>query len=345
MVKKTGIIFLILCSVCSGAENISTGGSGGGRDYSSLGGWYGAVEGDITAGNAEVLECYDDGAVIDGGASGTFTTDADSYVSIRAANGEETDGVGGGATLGNGMGDYITNVTGSLDDFYLQDMTLLLTSSSNMISVTSGADILIERCFFDGDGNNTGQNYCLNVSGSATITIRNSIFIANEATATDQGHGIHTFDASQTLVVDNCTFIGWDDGVENDGGTITCQNVITFRCTDGFDGTITKTTCISDVAGDANSQTTQTLAQLFTDGANKDFSVVDNSSDLYDAGTDLSGTFTDDITGYTRVQWDVGAFELQEEAEAPASGTRPRARTRNWSYIPDSTKYVAWIAK
>lgn len=332
MDKKTiTIIFLLMPLFGFSAENISTGGSTG-KDYSTLAGWFAAVEGDITAGNAEVLECYDTGGNIAGGASGTWTTDSDSYVSIRAASGEETDGVSSGATI---SGQYITNLTSGCDNFRMKKMRLLSSGADDMIDfiTVTGTDILFERNVFDGAGNVTLQYSCIDVNAAATFIVRNCVFTAQgDTTNTDQGHGIH-LNTSATVTIDNCTFVGWDDGIENDGGTITCQNIITVKCTDGFDGTITKTTCYSDIASDANSQTTQYMAQLFTDPGNGDYSVKDNSSDLYDNGTDLSGSFTDDIIGYTRSQWDVGAFELQEAAAAATPGARKKIRPRYWGYL------------
>jgi parallel beta-helix repeat protein len=51
-----------------------------------------------------------------------------------------------------------------------------------------------------------------------------------------------------------------------------------------------------------------TAAQIWTDAANGDFSLV-SGSPLYDAGADLSAYFTTDIAGTTRSTWDIGAFE------------------------------------
>ena len=325
--KRHIALLLLIPSLIFGAENISTAGSIG-ENYSTLAGWFTAKEGDISAGNAEVLECYDTGAAIAAAASGTWTTDSDSYVSIRAATGEETDGTaaGAGASL---TGTYITNVTAGTNDYFLEELNLLSTDADELvdISTSTGTNINISRCVFNAQGNVTLQDACLEINASADIVVTNCLFLASaDSSATDEGHGIHTIDGTQTLVIYNCTFIGWDDGVENDGGTITAQNVITYNCTDGFDeggGAITKTTCISDISGDANTQTTQNAVTLFTLPGSGDFSVKDASSDLYDAGTDLSGTFTTDIINNTRVQWDAGAFEFQVAAEE-ATGTRRR---------------------
>ena len=57
-------------------------------------------------------------------------------------------------------------------------------------------------------------------------------------------------------------------------------------------------------------------ADNFTSAAGDDFTVKDTDADIYNTGSDLSGTFTDDIAGTTRTTWDIGAFEYVAAASA-----------------------------
>ena len=61
----------------------------------------------------------------------------------------------------------------------------------------------------------------------------------------------------------------------------------------------------------ANSLDSKTASDNYTNltGGSEDFHVKDTNADIYDAGTDLSGSLTDDIDGDSRSQWDIGADE------------------------------------
>ena len=76
-------------------------------------------------------------------------------------------------------------------------------------------------------------------------------------------------------------------------------------CTTGFAGTSTQTTC-------------STTTPTFVDGANDNFHLASGDTTWKDAGTDLSGNFTDDIDAETRSgTWDIGMDEV-----VAAAGTR-----------------------
>ena len=80
------------------AETISTINKAG-EDYNTLTLWEDAKDGDITAGNAEVAECYDDdGLLVDDVECLGWTTDIDSYIAIRTPAAERHNG-----TVGSGF--------------------------------------------------------------------------------------------------------------------------------------------------------------------------------------------------------------------------------------------------
>ena len=84
------------------AETISTINKPG-EDYDTLALWQSDKAGDITAGNAEVAECYDDDGILAAGCNiDGWVTDADSYVKVYAPSSERHNGVAGtGCRIGS----------------------------------------------------------------------------------------------------------------------------------------------------------------------------------------------------------------------------------------------------
>lgn len=92
--------------------------------------------------------------------------------------------------------------------------------------------------------------------------------------------------------VENCIFAGASGYIIN-GGTTTGSNNISSDAT----------------APGTNSLINQLATDIFTDAANGNFTLKAGSPAI-GAGTDLSATFTTDITGATRTTpWDIGAFK------------------------------------
>lgn len=147
-------------------------------------------------------------------------------------------------------------------------------------------------------------------AGSGTINFTNcTIYDCNKG-------GIRS--GSNTVNVVNCTIYNCATGLYQTGGTMTATNTAVFaNGSNDYRGTITATYCASDdsKAGTGNFQITQSgsdYAALVTDALNGDFSLTDNSSELYNAGTN-TGAPDDDIIGTSRPQattTDIGAFEL-----------------------------------
>ena len=77
-------------------------------------------------------------------------------------------------------------------------------------------------------------------------------------------------------------------------------NTTTSASNDGSDGSSTV----------AYSTSSGAYFTSVTEGS-EDFHITNTSSDLYEAGTDLSGTFTDDIDGDTRSAWDIGVDYIE----------------------------------
>ena len=148
------------------------------------------------------------------------------------------------------------------------------------------------------------------IAGSTLTTIRNSI-IYNATRISYDAPGLWV--AGGTVLVENCTSCAnGDEGFLRAAGTLTIKNSYAGGNTGAdFSGTMTDTTCASEdgTKGTTVAYSTSSGAYFtnITPGS-EDFH-IGASSELIGAGTDLSGTFTLDIDGETRVAWDIGADE------------------------------------
>jgi hypothetical protein len=83
-----------------------------------------------------------------------------------------------------------------------------------------------------------------------------------------------------------------------------------MSCTDGFNGDqINSDYNASDIAADAPGTNSQNgTAATFVNAAGGDFTPALSDTVAKGNGTDLSGSFTDDLAGNTRATWDIGAL-------------------------------------
>ena len=177
---------------------------------------------------------------------------------------------------------------------------------------SSPAIINIKKCILVGEGTAGTGITC--TDSDPTVNIENCLIYGY---STFGGEGIFIGNVTPTININSCTIYNNHDGIEVDNGTINVINSLVFLSGDAdFDGSFTSITyCASDdsQAGTGNFQITQTAsdyAALVTDAPGGDFSVTNDSSELYNTG---STTLSDDIIGTSRPQStddDVGAFEL-----------------------------------
>jgi len=185
---------------------------------------------------------------------------------------------------------------------------------SHGIGHTATGTHLVDRCIVRGIG---GYASCYGLQDDAdgstkTVTIRNTVVY-------NFNPGIWYFTGS-TVAVENCVVVNCVTGVQQVGtNTITVTNTYVGSCSSAEysqgAGTLSRTTCAHSSAT-AYSGSTASVAYSISAGAyftnvtagSEDFN-IGASSTLKGAGTDLSGTFTTDITGATRtIPWDIGAF-------------------------------------
>ena len=163
-----------------------------------------------------------------------------------------------------------------------------------------------------------GNNYIYN----------NVIYNASGAYADGYGNAGSSGDGDSNthIYVYNNTFYNCTNGIQGilNGGTFVATNNVVVSCGTACFTALTKITSGTNNAssdGTANSSpltsgliNKTTYANYFTDYTNKNFNLK-SSSDFIGQGTDLSVTFTTDITGATRTApWDIGAFKYAGSA-------------------------------
>jgi hypothetical protein len=163
-------------------------------------------------------------------------------------------------------------------------------------------------------GDSAGTAILVYGTAGETVNINNCVvYGANSTTGAD--YGIRQIVAG-TLNINNCTVSGFPTaGILRSAGTVVVTNCAVFNNADDISGTVTLTYSAGDdadfdsgtgnvaLADSAESWNAQFVA--YTTG---NFHIVVGSA-LINAASDLSGTFTVDIDGNTRVAWDIGADE------------------------------------
>lgn len=267
------------------------------------------------SGGAGILtfECYNLGAGDVAATTGTaWTTSSSYYIRIIGAASELTSGNKGKwstdryrieATGADYNGLYIRAANTRVEDLQVQ-LTVTGAAGGDMYAYNvSASGVYVLRCIGKGviSGNNTTRQISgLGIGASGTSYCYNSLFYDFHNGGRTEAHcGIRLSYSGHTINADNCTTENCYYGFYRSSGTFNATNCGAAVPADGtgFSGTITQTTC---------SATTPT----FVNQAGDDFHLAGEDAAWRDGGTDLSGTFTDDIDGQTRVgTWDIGADE------------------------------------
>lgn len=316
-----------------------------GEDYNTIVLWEAGEDGAMTDGTDEVCEVYDDDGILKNSTrvdiNGWSNNDPNTRIIIRPATGEQHTG---------------TDSTG----FQREN-----TGTSQSI-ITREAYIIIEGLDIN-NGSSSGRAIWL-YANPDTIVIKNNLVWGGP------GAGLQVGTGDSIVVVNNVFYnlptgdagVKFDDGNGNrflnntvyncrvgikvftqTGDSLVVSNNAFFNnaSIDMFDmdevrsiGVPSTNNCTSDASGDDNNLSggiiNKTDIDNFTSPSTADFSVKDNSADIYDAGADLSGIFTDDVIGTSRPQssaFDIGAFELIVAAAANP-GTKKKRAPIFWNY-------------
>lgn len=276
-----------------------------GGDYTLLSTWEASEQTNlVSAGDTHVLECdaitlNDNQAYIAG-----WTTDATHFVTIKAAVGQEHDGVSGNGFLVQKNLPPDDTVVRVIQDYtVVQDIEVeCLGANSGTAAISAeGVGVEIRRVIAKGTSN--GAN-AAKVVGTNTPLFENCLFI-NGGTAC-----LSIPDSGDALIY-NCTAVnGGTYGYQRIGalGTLpTIRNSVAYASGTGFNGS-----WHSNSSNNATGTGTAPGSNGINDVDACDFVngtwQPDGDAALAGVGADLSGTFTTDITGATRSTWDIGAF-------------------------------------
>jgi hypothetical protein len=157
---------------------------------------------------------------------------------------------------------------------------------------------------------NGDRGRAFNVGGSTetNITVENCYFHGNV--------GFYQTDESSAGVVSNCTIVGIDtnDALELKNDNWVIRNCVAMSVLSIDYGSGASASNVSNASQDTTATGTGAVINVSpTDGVDfvapstNNWRIVTNGL-LDGAGADLSGDFTDDITGQTRNGWDIGAY-------------------------------------
>lgn len=279
-----------------------------GGDYSSIETWNSTESTNlVTDGDEHVLEIsegtfltVDSGLVLSG-----WTTGASNRLTIKAASGEEL------LPVVESQGTSNVDVVFNLDTPYitLQDIIARHSTTYNSFGRTVNAPtqddgVIVQRLIIDGGPR------ALTISGYNTSVTVTSIIRNCEVHG-----GAYNFVAFEQIILQNVTFT--DTAIINirdqpRSASTKIQNVFApdwSYTNPGSYGTISNNAATDTSAPGTSAVNSVVTGDAFTDYTGGDYTVKDTGSDLYDAGADLSGSFTDDILGNTRSTWDIGAYE------------------------------------
>jgi len=152
------------------------------------------------------------------------------------------------------------------------------------------------------------------------IFYNNIIYDMTESSDNKDPGGIYIVDDRDVFIYNNTVFncdpVGIKTASANRG--ILKNNIANGNTTDysGTFDTDSTTNITEDGSGPATGLITHALDFVSKVGGSEDFHLAATDTEAINAGEDLSATFTDDIDGDTRSDWDIGADEYAAAAAA-----------------------------
>jgi len=294
-----------------------------GGDYTSLEACMNANEQDLTDDGWFTVEIDGDWS---GGADTTAVTihnypnTASDYINIYTTAAARHDGT----ATGNSDA-YIHKITSAAHNISVQSSYVTLTGliiehdcSGDYkygINITA-SNVTVDKCVVFSDTANWGTygNAGVTADNVGSVYVRNSVIYGFVSYPDNTaGIGLFSINASGSLTSQNNTIYNCEVGTNIYLGSMACTNTVAYNCTDGdFNASTTGNYNFSkddsapgdnSIHGDTDGETPNFVS---TTSGSEDFHLASTLSGLYDAGTDLSGTFTDDIDGDTRSVWSIG---------------------------------------
>lgn len=326
MIRKLALLILLLCVSASNAwalaqrtryiNTASTAGgdgttnntSGATRAYATMAGMVSGESKTLTASDV-YLYVYATGSDTTNVSFTGFTTDATRNITV--------DGQGTYSLLTTS---YAPGLVVNQQYSTFKNMTIRRNGASTRVEAVdiNSGNVTIEKCKIYSGGSHTidsgdGAIEVKSVS-SGTIIVRNN-FIYDVVK-----HGIYWgIEGGESMSIYNNTIVdAANTGIKievlnsDSGSTKIMKNNISYSSATAdysIGPTITSATNLSsDTTSPESGLRSKSLT--FVNLAGKDYHLVSGDTAAIDAGTDLSGSFTDDIDGVTRSgTWDVGADE------------------------------------
>jgi len=255
--------------------------------------------------------------------SDNWTCDADSYILVEAAEGDEATKDGWDTSR---YRLHTTDAAGALLCYFsfirFKNMQIRNDYSSETgrrvvyyAGVSSGSDLQIDGCRIESNGGSNYHGLQLN-DDDIDIQIQNTIIRNCGGSGIDCGYGA-TIDLWQSVICDCATGVDIDDL----GATVEIKNCAIFDCTDDISDTSGAT--IDYVASDDGDGTNSVSPSgsdwdnEYTDYANGDVTLL-NTGNCYHGGATITGGPTYDIDGD---EWDGSTPSIGVDEYAAAGGT------------------------
>jgi hypothetical protein len=299
---------------------------GGGGDYTSISGFETGEQTDlVAAGDIAAGECYSGGNLQSSECNfAGWTTDAANYVELYVPPAERHAGLWatGDAYMNAGTGGWyglnMGTTSWKIEGLQIQGGEQYAIGV-NRPNVAGSLRQELVSCVVRGTQNQATVQVA--TTGTGPLIVRNNLII-HEGTAMglhvrEPEHGTPTYTIQNNTVVNegSGTYGIWL-GVQWVSATLVLRNNVAYGFATAdmaqLDGAWSGQTATNNATLDNTQIGTSGLdlsADPFNDSGALDFSITSGSA-LYDAGVDLSGSFTDDIVGTTRSTWDIGAFEV-----------------------------------
>ena len=261
---------------------------------------------------------YADGAFTAGANINGYTTDATHFITLTVAGSSQVasgtsqrhNGTAGTGVVLDGQ-DLVGGVEVNDDYTQFEWFEIIRTAGANgraAATAKNATNVIFDHLLIH--NYTTGfASYGIKGSDNSTFTVRNCIIYDGGSS------GIRLSGLTSTGIVQNCTVYGIaGNGIYQDDGTVTVTNSISMGNTTDFNGGTQSYNLSSDATATGTGSLINKVAadQFVNITAGSEDLHLKTAADAIDTGTDLSGSFTDDIDDDARpigAQWDIGADE------------------------------------
>ena len=297
----------------AGGDGTTNGTAGATRAYSTLTEWEAAEQVDlVTATDTHIVNCSGTAADTSKFAMAGWTTNGTYFVTI---NGDNTTGTYSTSHYRQELttnSNYYYNIDIGIDYTVINDIQVQSTNAAytnNRIAYTSGDYVDYNRCIIKGIVTASYFSVGFYVTATDGGSITNCLAFDLDQTSSS-GFNI-ALSGTVKYTLHNNTAYNCDTGFTTQYQDADSLNNLAQGCVNGFNGTWnSQDYSVSDVVADDVGTNGSVGTVTFVDAANDDYTPASGDTVAKDQGSDLSGTFTDDLAGNTRdASFDVGALE------------------------------------